>query len=224
MPGIEAQAAHELDFQKPLNVHYDATSLQEGTRIMFKLNQSVLIALVACLYLLSGCDHDHDHDHSNGQGSNPSQSHDHDHDDHDHDHDDHDHDHDDHDHDHDHDDHDHDHDDHDHDDHGHAHGPSHTHTVNFDGTELSITTQGEPHPGVELHFEARYVSGDIPENIRVWFGPKSGEGAMKVLAHVHDDHWHAHVECPGMITNSDAMWIELEGTDGNRTSKAIRMH
>lgn len=96
--------------------------------------------------------------------------------------------------------------------------------MNFDGTELSITTQGEPHPGVELHFEARYVSGDIPENIRVWFGPKSGEGAMKVLAHVHDDHWHAHVECPGMITNSDAMWIELEGTDGNRTSKAIRMH
>ncbi|MAT80715.1 MAG: hypothetical protein CMJ29_03595, partial [Phycisphaerae bacterium] len=62
MPGIEAQAAHDLDFQKTLNLHYDATSLQEGNRIMFKLNQSALIALVACLYLLSGCDHDHDHD------------------------------------------------------------------------------------------------------------------------------------------------------------------
>ncbi|MDG2424687.1 MAG: hypothetical protein P8M22_11990 [Phycisphaerales bacterium] len=87
-----------------------------------------------------------------------------------------------------------------------------------------MTIEGEPHPGVEIHVEARYVSGSIPEDIRLWFGPKSGEGAMKVLAHVHDDHWHAHVECPGTITHQDSLWVEIHGADGERVAKSIKLH
>ncbi|MEE2907972.1 MAG: hypothetical protein VX527_09100 [Planctomycetota bacterium] len=96
--------------------------------------------------------------------------------------------------------------------------------MSIGGVVLAMTIEGEPHPGVELHVEARYVSGSIPEDIRLWFGPKSGEGAMKVLAHVHDDHWHAHVECPGTITNQDSLWVEIQGSDGDRVAKSIRLH
>ena len=99
-----------------------------------------------------------------------------------------------------------------------------THDFNVVQTKLSMSASGTAEPNAEIHMTINHISGPRPDAIRIWFGPKSGEGTMKSKAGGHDDHWHAHVECPGMITHSDALWIEIEGGDGTRESKAIRMH
>ena len=180
---------------------------------MIDLSRLIIIPLVALSVALSGCDkHDHEHgsDHSHAHG-----------DDHHHDGDDHDHD----------GDHHHDGDDHDHGDDGHDHADDHhhdgehvlTHTIEVGGVVLSMEIEGEPAPNAEIHVEMHHANGLMPEAVRLWYGPKSGEGAMKTKADAHDDHWHAHVECPGTITDQDSLWVEVEDADGNRIAKGIKL-
>ena len=114
--------------------------------------------------------------------------------------------------------------DHDHHDHGnHGHGDLQNHTITIAGTTLSLDIEGKPQPNLELHLELNLTSGDRPEDIRIWFGPQSGEGAMKTKADSHGDHWHGHVECPGTITSQDALWIEIEDSEGNRVARSIKV-
>ena len=90
-------------------------------------------------------------------------------------------------------------------------------------TGLSVSASGSATPNAEINLEIHHESGPVPEAIRLWFGPRSGEGSLKTRADGHDDHWHGHVECPGTITSQDALWIEVEDSEGNRVARSIKV-
>jgi len=98
-----------------------------------------------------------------------------------------------------------------------------THEFNVGDTRLSISASGTAEPNAEIHMQINLVSGTKPEVIRLWFGPKSGEGTMKSKAGGHDDHWHGSIVCPGTITSQDSLWVEVQYSDSNKTATSIRL-
>lgn len=104
-----------------------------------------------------------------------------------------------------------------------AHVSMFTHEFNVGETKLSISANGTAEPNAEINMHIDHVSGPRPAAIRLWFGPKSGEGAMKTKAGGHDDHWHGHVVCPGTITSQDSLWVEVQYDDGDKSATSIRI-
>ena len=98
-----------------------------------------------------------------------------------------------------------------------------THDFSVGQTKLSMSASGIAEPNAEIHMTINHVSGPRPDAIRIWFGPKSGEGTMKSKAGGHDDHWHAHVVCPGTITSQDSLWVEAQYANGDKTATSIRI-
>ena len=104
-----------------------------------------------------------------------------------------------------------------------AHVDMITHEFNVGDTRLSMSANGTAEPNAEIHLLINHVSGPVPEIIRIWFGPRSGEGAMKTKASGHDDHWHGHVVCPGTITSQDSLWFEVQYANSEKDSTAIKL-
>ena len=75
---------------------------------------------------------------------------------------------------------------------------------------------------IDIH--VTQVSGPTPEALRMWYGPKSGEGAMKNKAHTHGSVWHATITCPGTLTSQDLLWIEMEDAEGKRVATGMKVH
>jgi hypothetical protein len=78
-------------------------------------------------------------------------------------------------------------------------------------------------PNAELHLDIGHVRGPMPEVIRLWVGTKSGQGSLKTKADSEGEHWHAHVECPGIMSDRSELWIEVEDADGTRTAKGVTL-
>ncbi|MBG83569.1 MAG: hypothetical protein CMJ40_03360 [Phycisphaerae bacterium] len=98
-----------------------------------------------------------------------------------------------------------------------------THDFTAGQTKLSLSASGTAEPNAEIHMTINHISGPRPDVIRTWFGPRSGEGTMKTKAGGHDDHWHAHVVCPGTITSQDSLWVEIQYANGDKAATSIRI-
>lgn len=93
--------------------------------------------------------------------------------------------------------------------------------VEIGGTELVLAIKGELQPDTMLLVDIDHAGGPMPATIRLWVGVESGEGALKSKADAHGNHWHGHADCPGEIAESDALWIEIQDSDGKRTAQAV---
>ena len=98
------------------------------------------------------------------------------------------------------------------------------HELKVGDSVLSVQADGTAAPGAVIDIHVTHVSGPKPEAIRMWYGPRSGEGAMKIKAHTHGDVWHGHADCPGTLTSQDMLWIEMEDAEGNRTATGMKVH
>ena len=109
--------------------------------------------------------------------------------------------------------------------------PEHEASVDIVGHELkvgdsvlSVQADGTASPGAVIDIHVTHVSGPMPEAIRMWYGPKSGDGAMKIKAHTHGEVWHGHADCPGTLTSQDMLWIEMEDAEGKRVATGMKVH
>ena len=91
-------------------------------------------------------------------------------------------------------------------------------------TTLEVSGTGEFRANATLHLNIDKTEGPMPAALRVWIGQRSGEGAVKVLATGHDNHYHVDVEVPGTVTNTTMLWVEVQDDSDKRESKGIRMH
>jgi hypothetical protein len=93
--------------------------------------------------------------------------------------------------------------------------------VEIGATELALAIKGGLQPNTMLLVDIDHAGGPMPATIRLWVGVESGEGALKSKADAHGNHWHGHADCPAEISDSDALWIEVEDSDGKRTAQAV---
>ena len=126
------------------------------------------------------------------------------------------------------------HDDHDHEEHAedgsqggedgdeHDHGPGEElGEIEIAGSVLHVSLGGEPGPNVTLHIDIEVESGPTPAAIRVWVGDESATGSIKAKAMGSNGDYHADATCPAELTEDDALWIEIEPTDGIRTAGSL---
>ena len=83
-------------------------------------------------------------------------------------------------------------------------------SISISGSTLSISMTGMLQPNSGLHLNINHKNGPIPGAIRFWVGTQSGEGSIKSKADSHGHHWHAQVQCPNVITDETALWVEIE--------------
>ena len=102
-----------------------------------------------------------------------------------------------------------------------AHGGTSKVLVEVGGTELVLAIKGGLQPDTRVLVDIDHAGGPVPEAIRLWVGVESGEGALKSKAHAHGNHWHGHAECPGEISGEDALWIEIQDSNGTRTATVV---
>ena len=93
--------------------------------------------------------------------------------------------------------------------------------VEIGATELVLAIKGGLQPNTMLLVDIDHAGGPVPETIRLWVGVESGEGALKSKADAHGNHWHGHADCPAEIADTDALWIEIQDSDGTRTAQAV---
>lgn len=98
---------------------------------------------------------------------------------------------------------------------GHGHGDElhELGSVTVNGSTLSVTV-GHIEAGSEVDVELARTAGTVPAEIRVWVGPESGIGSMKVKADAHGDHFHAHVELPEELSADAQLWIQVASAAG----------
>ena len=124
---------------------------------------------------------------------------------------------------------------HDHDGHDHASGDAHDEsedghqhgttsmlgTVEIAGTTLDVRYDGTVEPGAELHVNLEPTSGPKPVVVRLWVGQSSSEGSLKSKADATENGFHCHVELPADLADGSALWVEIEGEDGTRTTGSL---
>jgi|GEM_PF-1890236 len=119
---------------------------------------------------------------------------------------------------------------HDH-DHDHEDGSHHEHgaerslgSVVFAGSTLSVSAGGEIRPNATIHVEIEHTAGRIPAAIRLWVGTESGENSLKSKASRSGGKYIAKAELPAELTHEDALWIEIETSDGERILGSIALN
>ena len=129
--------------------------------------------------------------------------------------------------------HDEDHNETDHEDHNHDHedGNHQEHRAEWSlgsivvaGYTLSVSAGGNIAPNATLHIEIEHTAGRIPLAIRLWVGTESGANSLKSKASRSGGKYIAKAEVPSELTPEDALWIEIETSDGERISSSIALN
>ena len=111
--------------------------------------------------------------------------------------------------------------------HGHSHSPGNQPTISESisvaGITLNIDAHGTLAPGNEYHLDIALVHGSEGAVIRLWIGNEDGTGSMKTKADAHGDHYHAHVQAPLKLSNTSALWIDVQSTDGQTGKGRIEL-
>ncbi len=115
--------------------------------------------------------------------------------------------------------------------HSHSHSHSHSHgnqptiseSISVAGITLNIDAHGTLAPGNEYHLDIALVDGPVGAVIRLWIGNEDGTGSMKTKADAHGDHYHAHVQAPLKLSNTSALWIDVQSTDGQTGKGRIEL-
>tara|TARA_R110002072_G_scaffold42064_13_gene118265 strand:+ start:58334 stop:58855 length:522 start_codon:yes stop_codon:yes gene_type:complete len=89
---------------------------------------------------------------------------------------------------------------------------------------LSVSAGGEITPNATLHIEIEHTAGRIPSAIRLWIGTDSGENSLKSKASRSGNMYIAKAEVPAELTPEDALWIEIETSNGERISSSIALN
>ena len=120
--------------------------------------------------------------------------------------------------------------DHDHDDHDHADGDHDGHGTGVDlgsvvvgATTLRVSMGGSVEASAVLHFDIEVVDGPEPAAVRIWIGDESGTGALKSKAMGSGGNYHADAEVPSEVTPEAALWVEVEASDGSRSSGSLTL-
>ncbi len=95
--------------------------------------------------------------------------------------------------------------------------------VTIGGSVFDVSLGGEPRPNVTLHIDIKLESGPSPAAIRVWVGNESATGSVKGKAVGSKGDYHADAACPPDFDDDDALWIEVESTDGTRTTESMAL-
>ena len=109
--------------------------------------------------------------------------------------------------------------------HGHNHGnqPIINESISIAGVTLNIAAQGTLTPGAEYHIEMALVSGTQGAVVRLWIGEEDGVGSIKTKADGHGDHYHAHALVPVKLSPKAALWLHIEGVDGQSGTGRIAL-
>lgn len=82
---------------------------------------------------------------------------------------------------------------------------------------------GELKPGGDAPVDV-WLTGNLQQvaAVRFWIGGQDARGSVKARADIEDpknpNHWHTHVEIPNPIPDEARIWVEIETTNGQKSS------
>ena len=106
--------------------------------------------------------------------------------------------------------------------HGHAHGAADKVGVVTAGAwQAAVSVSGHIHPGEIVDMDLA-VTPAGSKAVRVWIGVATARGSVRALAETKKDGgWHVHVEVPKAPPAGSAIWVAVEGADGQVVNGSI---
>jgi hypothetical protein len=119
---------------------------------------------------------------------------------------------------------------------GHDHGPtghdshgmaSPVGTVVIGNLSVVVSAAGELVAGKAPHVELMVTPAEpAPKALRLWVGGENGRGSVKAKADASKTTkglYQAHVEVPKPLSADSAIWISVEGADGQTTKGSLEL-
>ena len=105
---------------------------------------------------------------------------------------------------------------------GHGHGAADKVGVVTAGSwQAAVSVSGHIHAGEVVHMDIAIAPAGA-KAVRVWIGIVNARGSVRALAEAaKDGAWHAHVEVPKAPPEGSAIWVAVEGADGQSVSGSI---